>query len=71
MMETAERILYDSLKDTRKHTESISCRTNRGKGFLNSFHNSQPVETLCEGHPQQQAHAWHAQQLLGMDTCTE
>ena len=38
MMETTEGILDDSLKDMRKHAESISCSTSGGKGFLSHLH---------------------------------
>lgn len=69
-METTEGILDDSLKDTRKHAESISCSTSRGKGFL-SITLALPVETLYEGHPCQQSRTLRAQHFLGTDTCTE
>lgn len=71
MMETTERILDDSLRDVRKHTESISSSISRGKGFHSSFHNSLPVETLYEGHPWQQARTLRAQHFVGMDMHTE
>lgn len=43
-METTEGILDDSLKDMRKHTESISCSTCRGRSFLS---HSQCLQRLC------------------------
>lgn len=43
-METTEGILDDSLKDMRKHAESISSSTSRGKGILSHF--ALPVETM-------------------------